>query len=312
MVFEPSDLLIVGTLIILEGLLSADNALVLALLVRHLPDEQQKKALVYGLVGAFTLRSIGIYFARFIISLWWLCAIGAAYLMFLAVKHFIAQRGAHGEEDPKGTVDKARGMGFWQTVALVEFTDIVFAVDSILVAVALVNDPKKLWIVYTGGFLGIVLLRMAAGFFIGLIRKYPTLDNMAYALVGWAGVKLASASVDIYYHSRGMDEVHLLPKTAFWIGFALILIVGIWSAMRHKKTPEDFDDDAAAQEALECLEDGGFIPDRTPPPGPSESDRFSPPRSSGNGTAPSSPETPTDTPEAEGQENTKESVETRR
>ena len=78
---HPSDLLVVGTLIILEGLLSADNALVLALLVRHLPEKQQHKALLYGLVGAFVLRGIFIVLAGFIIRLWWLCALGAAYLI---------------------------------------------------------------------------------------------------------------------------------------------------------------------------------------------------------------------------------------
>jgi threonine/homoserine/homoserine lactone efflux protein len=125
---QPSDLFIVGTLVILEGLLSADNALVLALLVRHLPDEQQKKALQYGLLGAFTLRGIGIYLARYIVGLWWLCGLGALYLIFLAVKHFVQR---HGEDHEEAMRAGRKMMGFWQTVAVVEFTDVVFAVDSI-------------------------------------------------------------------------------------------------------------------------------------------------------------------------------------
>lgn len=265
---QASDIFVVGTLIVLEGLLSADNALVLALLVRHLPEEQQKKALLYGLVGAFTLRGIGIALARFIMNLWFVCAFGALYLMALAVRHFL-HRDPHDSDGDQAA--KRNGMSFWQTVIMVEATDIVFAVDSILVAVALVNNPSKIWIVYTGGFLGILLLRLAAGFFIKLIKKYPTLDHMAYGLVGWAGVKLASAAVDIYYRSRGVAEQnlpHLLKPPIFWTVFTLIVAGGIFYAVRHKPTAGDDADSAAADEAIDCLEDGGFIPDQTPPPGP--------------------------------------------
>ncbi|MBC8101420.1 MAG: TerC family protein [Cytophagales bacterium] len=262
------DLLVVATLVVLEGLLSADNALVLALLVRHLPEDQQKKALLYGLFGAFTLRGIGIFLAKFIMNLWPICAIGSVYLLGLAIRHF-TQRHETPEEEAASAGKKRAG--FWHTVFLVEVTDIVFAVDSILVAVALVNNPNKLWIVYTGGFLGIVLLRLAASFFIALIKKYPTLDHMAYGLVGWAGVKLASTTVDIFYRSRGVAEEnlpHLLKAPIFWTVFVLIVAGGAFYAVRHKRTKEDEEDSARNDEALECLEDGGFVIDRAPPPGP--------------------------------------------
>lgn len=249
-----TDFAIIGTLILLEGLLSADNALVLALLVRHLPKEQQHKALLYGLIGAFVLRGLGILVARFIIDLWWLCAIGAAYLVFLCIKHYIAK--SKEDEHAAGPV----GPGFWQTVAIVELTDIVFAVDSILVAVALSN---KLWVIYTGAALGIVLLRLAAGFFIRLIRKYPTLDNMAYALVGWAGVKLAAKAVELYWVSSGRytpeTVPHLMPPALFWSVLAVIAAVGTLTALRHKATPADLAEQEEADKALETLAEENLV-----------------------------------------------------
>lgn len=230
---HAGDLLIVGTLIVLEGLLSADNALVLALLVRHLPQAQQKRALLYGLVGAFLLRGMGIFFAQTLINLWWVCALGSAYLIGLAVRHFL-KRDKHPPDD--ATKDSARNqMGFWQTVAMVELTDLFFAIDSILVAVALVSDPSRIWIVYAGGFIGIVLLRLAATFFIRLIERYPALDSLAYLLVGWAGVKLVSASADVYYRSLGAEPPHWMPMPVFWGVFALILVGGGWYAYRHQR-----------------------------------------------------------------------------
>jgi len=253
--FAPGDLLVIGTLIVLEGLLSADNALVMALIVKHLPKEEQKKALFYGLVGAFVLRGIAILFAGYLMSLWWLCGLGAAYLIYLAVKHFFQR---HDTEEGSEIKPKP-GASFWATVAQVEFTDLVFAVDSILVAVALVPNKHKLWVVYAGGFLGILMLRLAATFFIKLVTKYPALDNMAYALVGWAGVKLASTTMDIRADSLGVAAPHYLPQWAFWTGFALITVVGTLYAVKAGRQATDEEKCDDAEETLDRLEEGDFV-----------------------------------------------------
>ena len=259
--FAPSDLLVVGTLIILEGLLSADNALVMAMIVKHLPKEEQKRALFYGLMGAFIMRGIAIIFAGWLMNLWWLCGIGSVYLIYLAGKHFLTKHGGGDDETPDGKVPVKVQAGFWATVAQVEFTDLIFAVDSILVAVALVPDKHKIWIVYTGGFLGILLLRLAASFFIKLVTKYPALDHMAYGLVGWAGIKLASTSFDIYAHSKNLPEPHYLPKPVFWVGFVLITVGGIWYAVRAKRTADDQERVEDGEARIDRLEKGDFLVD---------------------------------------------------
>ncbi len=86
---DPVSWGLIGTLIILEGLLSADNALVLAVMVKHLPEKQRKKALFYGLLGAYVFRFIAIGVGVFLIKLWWVKVLGAAYLAWLAIKYFI-------------------------------------------------------------------------------------------------------------------------------------------------------------------------------------------------------------------------------
>lgn len=246
--FAYSDVAVVGTLTILEGLLSADNALVLALLVRHLSPQDQNRALSLGLLMAFLLRAIGIALAGFIIRLWWLCGIGALYLIFLAVKHFFSAK--HNSDYEVSTKSKRRNLNFKQTVTLVGFTDVVFAVDSILVAVAIVDTakhPDKLWAVYVGGFLGIILLRAAAGVFIQIIRRYPTLDNTAYALVAWAGVKLGFTSAHLYDES--FPEMN---RYIFWIIFSIIIIFGILYAVIKRNNIELSDDN---NEKLDWIND---------------------------------------------------------
>src|SRR3954452_1196144 len=96
---DPVSWGLIGTLVILEGLLSADNALVLAVMVKHLPEKQRKKALFYGLLGAYVFRFIAIGVGVFLIKLWWIKVLGAAYLAWLAIKYFIDKSKKAGKEE---------------------------------------------------------------------------------------------------------------------------------------------------------------------------------------------------------------------
>lgn len=230
--FELHDIAGVLALILLEGLLSADNALVLAIMVRHLEDSQRKRALLYGLGGAFVFRLIAILFATVILRFWFLQAIGAAYLLYLPIKHFWTKsRG----DDPHV---KPVGLGFWQTVIAVELTDIAFAIDSVLAGIAFINNKhEKIWVVFFGAMIGIVLLRMAAGVLVGILEKYPALDHVAYLLVGWVGVKLAFLSA----HTLEQVSPHVLPgeiapmpAVAFWGVLLGIAGFGTTFALRHR------------------------------------------------------------------------------
>jgi len=224
--FVTADLGVVAFLVLLEGLLSADNALVLAIMVRHLPGPQQRKALLYGLGGAFLFRLIAIILATKIIALWWLQAVGAIYLLWLPLKHFFLHSG--------GKAVQPAGKGFWPTVIAVEVADIAFAIDSVLAAVAMVKGQDKIWVVYTGAIIGVILLRFAAGFFIRLMDRFPRLDDMAYLLVGWVGVKLAFMAAHngtrVLAPSVSVPEMSIL---VFWGMMALICVGGSWYAVRQ-------------------------------------------------------------------------------
>jgi predicted tellurium resistance membrane protein TerC len=86
--FAPSDFVTIGLLVALEGLLSADNAMVLAILVLGLPKAQRKKALRYGIAGAFAFRAIATLLAAYMIQLGWVKLVGAGYLLYLVYRHF--------------------------------------------------------------------------------------------------------------------------------------------------------------------------------------------------------------------------------
>ena len=215
------DGLVVLTLVLLEGLLSADNALVLAVLVRHLPRAKQKRALLYGIGGAYLLRLLALLAVRFVIQLWYLRGLGAAYLLYLSLYHFLRHKSSHSA----GAAPR-KGLGFWQTVAAVEIMDIAFAMDSVLVAVGL---SSKLWVIYLGAVLGILAMRIAAGLLIRVLELYPGLEDAAYLLVGWIGCKLAletweSFAIAVLGHEPGPP---LLSGWLFWSVAAAILLLGL-------------------------------------------------------------------------------------
>jgi len=238
--FQFADLITIGLLVLLEGLLSADNALVLAILVLGLPREQQRKALRYGILGAFLFRILAIVFAAQMIEYSWVKLVGGAYLMWLSYAHFFR----HEEGEARGAIKPAKawlGLSvFWTTVLKVELTDIVFAVDSILVAVAM---SPKLWVIITGGVLGIVAMRLVIGQLLTLVQRYPALVDGAFVIIAWVAIKLFIE----YAAQVGWINFHI-PK-AISLGL-IVVIFGISYVIARKQGPKEIDD--AATKVIEA------------------------------------------------------------
>lgn len=245
LLFEYGWVLLV--LIALEGLLAADNALVLAIMVKHLPEEERKKALFYGLAGAFIFRFSSLFVISFLVDVWQVQAIGALYLLFMAFNH-IFRKIVKGKAVQEETKTEKKGSGFWTTVFKVELADIAFAVDSILAAVALAvtlpNTPLpniggldggKFLVIFAGGLIGLIIMRFAANVFVRMLQKRPGLEIAAFMIVGWVGVKLA-------VYTLAHPALSVLPegfaKSPEWkISFYLVLILiaaGGWFLSKEK------------------------------------------------------------------------------
>ena len=209
-----SDFLTVGLLVLLEGLLSADNAMVLAVLVLGLPKRQQRQALRYGILGAFAFRITATLFAVYMIRLGWVKLVGALYLLYLPYAHFMQSGGAEGRRKPKRATSWLGLSPFWTTVVKVELTDIVFAIDSILVAVAM---SSKLWVIITGGVLGIIAMRLLIGELVRWVERYPALVDGAFVIIAWVGIKLLIE----YAHQEGWIGFEV-PK---WLSLGLIVVI---------------------------------------------------------------------------------------
>ncbi|PLR66363.1 MULTISPECIES: TerC family protein [Bacillaceae] len=241
-------------LIGLEGLLSADNALVLAVIAKHLPENEKRKAINYGIIMSAVFRFVALFAISFIANVWQIQAIGAAYLLYLGLKHIIQARfGKKNENIHKDDEKEAAGKGFWPTVGKIALTDLAFAVDSILAAVALAlglpdsplddfggMDGGQFIVVVLGGIAGLILIKFAAAWFVQLLVKRPALETTAYAIVAWVGVKLAV--ITLAHEDIGVLD-HDFPHSPAWTLIFYGVLVGIaligWFAPEKKSLQID-------------------------------------------------------------------------
>ena len=225
------NLLAIGTLVFLEAVLSGDNAVVLAVLARPLPEHLQRKALFYGLGGALVMRAVAILVAKWLIELWWVHGVAALLLGYLSVGHLINAASMRG-----GLAARFSARTFWGRVAIIELADFAFALDSVVVAVAL---SEHLWVIYTGVAIGIAAMRFAAGFVLTLIARFPQIEVTAYTLVGWTATKLLLSALGESTLLRSTDTVpeSLMPQWLFWLGVILIITAGTCLAYRGRPRP---------------------------------------------------------------------------
>lgn len=232
--YNPADLGVVALLVFFEGLLSIDNALVLALLARRLPEDLRAKALTYGLGGAFVFRFIMIASAAFLLQWRVVKLLGGGYLLWISLQHFFFKKPEPSKEESEEDALPARS--FWATVAMIEVTDVAFAVDSILAAIALVGSAPpghvgphpKLWVVITGGMIGVMLMRIAAAMFIKLLERFPRFETSAYLLVLVIGSKLLVDWAANSAQHPDRADFHNPASPLFWTFWSLMVVcIGI-------------------------------------------------------------------------------------
>ncbi len=223
-------LLIILNLIVIESLLSVDNAAVLATMVIDLPKEQRSKALRYGIIGAYVLRGACLFLAAWLVKIWWLKPLGGLYLLYLTFDYFKGKAEEGGDDEGvnkseswiyKSTVGL---MGtFWATVALVEVMDIAFSIDNVFAAVAFTDH---VFLIYTGVFIGILAMRFVAQAFVKLMEKFTFLETVAFVVIGLLGIKLtASLYTHFYPHAALSDALNSEKADIFVSAFTVAVFV---------------------------------------------------------------------------------------
>jgi YkoY family integral membrane protein len=212
-----TEVLIFLNIMILEIVLSIDNAAVLAAMVKELPKEQQKKALTYGIAGAYVFRGLALLFASVLIKLVWLKVAGGLYLMYLAYKALSSKVEEGGES--KMSIKIPFLSALWSTIVAIEMMDLVFSIDNVFAAVAF---TPNLWLICGGVFVGILAMRFATTKFVKVLEKNPILEKVAYWVIGALGLKLVSS---YWLHDLNTEAIDAVFSILTLLAFIIPLII---------------------------------------------------------------------------------------
>ena len=212
-----TEVLIFLNIMILEIVLSIDNAAVLAAMVKELPKDQQKKALTYGIAGAYLFRGLALLFASILIKLVWLKVAGGLYLMYLAYNALSTNVEQGGES--KMTIKIPFLSALWSTIVAIELMDLVFSIDNVFAAVAF---TPNLWLICGGVFIGILAMRFATTKFVKVLEKNPILERVAYWVIGALGLKLVSS---YWLHDLNTEAIDAVFSILTLLAFVVPLII---------------------------------------------------------------------------------------
>ena len=208
-------------LIVLEAVLSADNAIALAAIAKSVQDPKlQRQALDIGLVAAYILRIILIVAATLVVTYWQFELLGALYLLWLVFNYFFS--GDNEEEELE-----QRGLGFksiWQVIPTIAITDLAFSLDSVTSAIAITEDT---WLIVAGGTIGIVILRFLAGLFIRWLQEYSHLEDAGFITVGFVGLRLL---LKVWLPDTYIPE---------WVTIAVVAIFFTWGFSKREVIESD-------------------------------------------------------------------------
>ena len=166
--------------------------------------------------------------------------VGAAYLLYLVYRHFFGSEDSASRRTPPRAQPWLGLSAFWATVVKVELTDLVFAIDSILVAVAM---SPKVWVIITGGILGILAMRLVIGQLLSLVERYPPLVDAAFIIIAWVGFKL----IVEFLHGEGYIGWQI-PK---WLSLGLIVVIFFVAFLYARRVEQRSATDEAARRLLE-------------------------------------------------------------
>jgi YjbE family integral membrane protein len=219
--------LAVGQIIMIDILLGGDNAVVIALACRNLPDKQRTQGIIYGTIGAIVLRVILIAFALALLAVPYLKIVGALLLLWIGVKLLQPE----GDDDHQiSSSDK-----LWSAVKTVIIADLVMSVDNVLAiagAAQGAGQQHQLPLVIFGLLVSIPIIVFGSQLVLKLMERFPIVITLGAMLLGWIAGQMAYTDPAIKAY---------LPAQGYWsyvtaaAGALLVLLLGKYFSNRTIK-----------------------------------------------------------------------------
>jgi YjbE family integral membrane protein len=215
---SPEFWIALSQIILINIVLSGDNAVVIALACRSLPPQQQKKAIIFGSVGAIVLRIVLTFFAVFLLNQPYLKLVGAALLLWIGVGLL---KGEDGEEEMEGHSNLAAAI---KTIVI---ADLVMSLDNVIGVAAAAKGNVPLLVF--GLVISIPLIIFGSTLILKLMNRFPVIITIGAGLLGWVAGEMVLTDPAIHDF---VEKHHYLHNILPALGAALVVVVGKWAASR--------------------------------------------------------------------------------
>jgi len=205
-------------------ILSGDNAVVIALAARSLPEHQQRKAILFGSGAAVVLRIALTVVAATLLELSYLQIIGGILLLYIG-----AQLLSEDGDEQEGEVEKASLMAAIRTILI---ADIVMSLDNVIAVAAAAKGNMTLLVL--GLAISIPMVIFGSAIMIKLMTRFPIIVTFGACLIGWVGGETIASDVALREFSAENPWLHYAAATA---GALSVLAIGKYLQKKHDKAP---------------------------------------------------------------------------
>ncbi len=229
--FQQLNWMVVGQIILIDILLGGDNAIVIALACRHLPENLRMKGIVGGAIGAIVARVVLIAFAVTLLNLPYLKLIGGLLLLWIGVKLLV------GEDDGDEEIDG--GDRLMTAIKTVIIADLVMSIDNVIAVAAAAEQAHadhKMWLVAFGIMVSIPVVIWGSSVILKVMHRVPSVITMGAALLGYLGGSMISKDIVVHAEAERLLPMDLLSlhdlgvhlSLTGTLGALLVVVAGWW------------------------------------------------------------------------------------
>ena len=208
-------------IVAIDIVLGGDNAVVIGLACRRLPERQRKLGILWGMAGAIGLRVVLILFAVTLLAVPYLKLIGAALLLWIGIKLLLP-------EHDDGSHNIEAGATLAAAIKTIIVADAVMSLDNVIAIAGAAGDSK--FLIVFGLLLSIPIIMLGSQLVIKLMDRFPVVIVLGGALLGWIAGGMVVTDVAV------ADWFQVSVPAAKWIGPAIgaiiVVLVGKWLAAR--------------------------------------------------------------------------------
>jgi YjbE family integral membrane protein len=220
--FSPEWITALGSILLVNLMLSGDNAVVIALASKRLPADQRKKAIFWGSAGAVVLRILLTFVAAFLLEIPYLQFLGGLALLYVAINLL---GGDNGDENCK------EAHSLTEAVKIILFADLIMSLDNVLAlaAIAQMVPEYKYSLIIVGLLLSIPIVVFGAQLLMKLMDKFPIIVYIGAGILGYAAAEMISGDKALAPALHGFENILVILLVAF------VLAIGHWKKQDKTK-----------------------------------------------------------------------------